>query len=83
MLEKSRVFKDKSKLFDPISGIQDSLNISTILPRLKGNINTHSTRELYLLEQQALDMKKELDYLSHNNRCLAKNFKELKVAEHN
>ncbi|EAS04845.2 Sm protein (macronuclear) [Tetrahymena thermophila SB210] len=82
ILEKSRVFKDKSRFFDPISSIQDSQNLSTILPRLKSNIATHSNKELYLLEQQALDMKKELDHLIHTNKCLAKNLKELKVHEH-
>lgn len=51
VLEKSREFKEKSRKINLKNSIDhNTSNLSNVLPRLKNSIESHSNRELYLLE---------------------------------
>ncbi|EGR26947.1 TPR repeat protein [Ichthyophthirius multifiliis] len=84
LLEKSKVMKDKTvQNFDPLRMVQNSQNISSVLPRIKNEIINHSNKELILLESQAHNMKIELDIISNDNRNLAKKLKQMSILQEN
>lgn len=80
VLQKSKIFKDKSGFFNPLPSFQTKLKpsedisasqqkipttskYSLILPQLKQNMATHSTKELRILDNQYSEMRKTLDNL--------------------
>ncbi|CAD8176209.1 unnamed protein product [Paramecium pentaurelia] len=80
IIDKSKMQKEKYKQFNP-----ETINKSSqsILPRLKSEIALHNGKELYIMLQQAKDLKKELDNIIYQNQAATKKLANLRTLQHN
>ena len=66
ILNRSKAQKERFRYFEPdshfLSGNERSV---TTLPRLKDSINSHTEKELMIMEMQTNNLKRELDHLTY------------------
>ncbi len=73
ILNRSKAQKERFRYFEPdshfLSGNERSV---TTLPRLKDSINSHTEKELIIMEMQTNNLKRELDHLTYTKYHLIK-----------